>query len=637
MRFHYYTSLAKGLGRLAIAASTFLAVSGYTATQCQNPSPIWADEFNGTAVDTSKWEFQNGDGCSYGICGWGNNELQSYQSANATVANGLLTITAKKQRVGSKAYTSSRIRTLNMPNGGQWKNGRFEARVKVPRGAGMWPAFWMLPANTNVGWPMSGEIDILEATGQANMIAFGTLHYGQAWPNNQWTSGRILKQPDTWSDNFHTYAVEWEPNVIRWYIDDLLYSTKTPADLGNPAYWTFEDFQYYMILNLAIGGNLGGPVDESMLPQTMQVDYVRVYNYGKPNLSGKHLVEPNTSATYSVIDEAGTNSSYSWTSPTGQTSTGKSLTVNWGTLGGPVTARVTNSCGSYNLSLNVHVAPTLSKADVHDDFETNRNLAYTSWTGNLNQASANPSPIGVNTSSLVASYVRSSSSQYDVISGTTSLIPNASAFVSGSKAFYLDVYTDAPVGTEMLVQLESSTATASNFPTGRHSRYIAHTTAQNSWQRVKFLMDDRIDGTTADTAVSKIVLLLAPNTFTGHTYYLDNFSTYAEGTAPAPATSMSVSGVTTGTASAGKGTKYATAAVTVLDNNNNPVANATVTGNFSGTINQTGVSGKTGSDGKITLQTSSAAGGALVVNFCVSALSHASLSHNTANSSGLCP
>lgn len=150
MFFYQYPSLAKGLGRLAIAATGLLAASGYAATQCQNPAPIWADEFNGTAVDTTKWEFQNSDGCSYGICGWGNNELQSYQSANATVANGLLTITAKKQRVGSKAYTSSRIRTLNMPNGGQWKNGRFEARVKVPRGAGMWPAFWIMCVPTSM-------------------------------------------------------------------------------------------------------------------------------------------------------------------------------------------------------------------------------------------------------------------------------------------------------------------------------------------------------------------------------------------------------------------------------------------------------------------------------------------------------
>ena len=502
----------------------------------------------------------------------------------------------------------------------------------------MWPAFWMLPANTNVGWPMSGEIDILEATGQADMFAFGTLHYGEAWPNNQWTSGRILKQPDAWSDDFHVYAVEWEPNVIRWYVDDQLYSTKTPADLGNSSWWTFENYQYYMILNLAVGGNLGGWVDDTKLPQTMQVDYVRIYDYGKPNLSGKHLVEPNTSAIYTVIDEAGTGSSYQWTTPTGQTSTSKSISVNWGTQGGPVNVRVTNSCGSYDLKLNVHVAPEMTSSVVHEDFEANRNLTYKSWTGLFNQATTNPSPNTVNNSSIVGSYTRSSSSQWDTLIASTSQLPNVADFVKGNRAFYMDVYTSAPLGTEILIQLENgSVATASNYPSGRHSKYIAHTSVRNAWHRIKFTMEDRIDGATADTAVNQLVVLLAPNSFTGDTYLVDNLSTYAPGSTTSPATSAQISSVMTGTAAAGKGTKYATATVTVIDNNGNPVANATVTGNFSGSIVQNGVSAITGVDGKAYLQTTSSAGGSLTVNFCVSSLVHASLSHNTAASSGLCP
>lgn len=636
----FNSAMSRTFGQLIIIATSLFSLGSLAATQCQNPTPIWADEFNGSTVDTSKWEFQNGDGCSYGICGWGNNELQSYQSANASVSNGLLTITAKKQRVGSKAYTSARIRTLNMPNGGQWKNGRFEARIKLPKGSGMWPAFWMLPANTSVGWPMSGEIDIMEATGQADMFAFGTLHYGEAWPNNQWTSGRILKQPDAWSDAFHTYAIEWEPNVIRWYVNDVLYSTKTPQDLGNTSSWTFENYQYYLILNLAVGGNLGGWVDDSMLPQTLQVDYVRIYNYGKPNLNGKHIVEPNTSTTYSVIDEAGTGSSYSWTTPTGQTSSSKSITVNWGTTGGPVKVTVTNSCGSYNLELNVHVSPVLSQSVVHEDFQLNRNLTYKSWTGVFNQAATNPAPSTVNNSSVVGSYTRSSTSQWDTLIATSTQIPNAAEFVKGNKAFYMDVYTGAPVGTEILVQLENgSVATASNYPNGRHSKYAAHTTVRNAWHRLKFAMEDRIDGATADTAVNQVVLLLAPNSLTGDTYLIDNFSTYAMGssTPPPSASSMNVSSVVMGTASAGGGKKFGTATVTVVDNHGNPVVNATVTGNFSGTINQTGVSGTTASDGKVTLKTTSSASGSVAVNFCVSSLTHTALSHNTAASTGLCP
>lgn len=514
-------SIALLTSGLALLSSPTLAAS------CQKPVPVWADEFDGTSVDTSKWEVQIGDGCAEGICGWGNAELQSYQAANNTVANGILTITAQKQRIRSNAYTSGRLRTANMPNGGQWTNGRFEASVKLPDGSGMWPAFWMLPTDAAETWPISGEIDIVEATGQADMIAFGTIHYGELSPNNQHSGGSILKQPDAWSAGFHEYAVEWEPNEIRWYLDDILYSVKTPSDMSDSAFWTFENYQYHLILNMAVGGNLGGPVDDSMLPQTMEVDYVRVYDFGQPSLSGEHIVLPNSSATYSVVDEAGTGSSYTWTSPTGETSDGSSLTVNWGTTPGPVSVAVTNTCGTANIAMDVYVAPEISQESIFDDFEANRNITYTSMNGTMTEAVTNPAADATNSSTVVAEYVRDSASQWDAILGDTTLVSDAAPFVTGTKAFYLDVYTSAPVGTEIIVQLENSNvATAANYPSGRHSKYAAYTTSTNTWQRLRFQMADLIDGSTASTDVNQVVLLLDPNNFTGHTYYLDNFDIY---------------------------------------------------------------------------------------------------------------
>lgn len=511
-----------------LLAGTAALAPAVHAQQCPSATPVFADEFKGSTLDSSKWQVQTGDGCSYGICGWGNNELQSYQAANAVVANDLLTITAKKQRVGSKAYTSARLRTLNMPNSGQWKHGRFEARMKTPKGSGMWPAFWMLPANTSVAWPASGEIDIHEATGQKHMFALGTIHFGSSNANHQFLGSQIYKQPDSWADAFHVYSVTWSPYKISWYIDDMLYATKTPSDMANPADWTFENYAYYLILNLAVGGNLGGTVDNGALPQTLQVDYVRVYADTQPSLSGPHIVEPNTSATYTVVDEAGTGSSYSWTTPTGQTSSGKSITVNWGTAGGPVSVAVTNSCGTYSKSLPVTVSPVLAKAVTLDDFESNRLLSYVTVTGQLNQASANPGPDMVNNSAQVARYVRNAASQYDLIAAATNQIPDALPYVRGDKAFYLDVYSDAAVGTPILIQLENgSVATASNYPRGRHSKYIAHTKVRNGWQRLKFLLEDRIDGDTPDNAVNRMVLMLNPNSYTGDTYYLDNYAIYA--------------------------------------------------------------------------------------------------------------
>lgn len=622
--------------RLTLALTgTMFSVSALAA-QCQNPQPVWADEFNGSALDTNKWQIMTGDGCSEGICGWGNNELQSYQAANLTVSNGSLKITAKKQRVQSKAYTSGRIRTANMPAGGEWTNGRFEARIKLPTGSGMWPAFWMLPTDPNVGWPMSGEIDIMEATGQADMFVFGTLHYGQPWPANEWTSGRMLKQPDAWSADFHTYAIEWQPNEIRWYVDDVLYSVKRPEDLSDQSYWTFEQYQYHLILNLAVGGNLGGPVDDSKLPQVMEVDYVRVYDFGQPALQGPHLVEPGTSASYQVIGQ-GSGASYSWSAPTGQTGQGANFSVDWQQTGGPVTVTVTDSCGSHSLAVPVHVAPAMSLATMLDDFDSSRRLSYSTVSGNLNPQASNPAPDAVNPSTLVAQYQRDAGSLYDVIIAQTTDIADAGPYMRGEKAVYLDVYTAAPVGTELLVQFENAnTATASNYPTGRHSKFIAHTTVQNGWQRLKFVLEDRIDGATTDAQVNSLVLLIAPNTNDGNTYYLDNLSLFSAGTTGGPdnATSISVASVSYGTVSAGKGKKKGSATVTVLDNLGQPAAGVTVVGQFTGSWNES-AQGVTDSAGKVVLQTGSALSGTVSVGFCVSSIS-GTLLHDAALSTGLC-
>ena len=501
------------------------------AQSCQSPTPVWADEFDGNALDTTKWDPQTGDGCAEGICGWGNQELQSYKAENATVSNGTLKITAKSERVRGKKYTSARLRTANMSNGGQWTNGRFEARIKIPDGAGMWPAFWMLPTDPDVGWPVSGEIDIMESTGAHPENVFGTIHYGNPYPNNEFSGNNIRVQPGTWADDFHVYALEWTPNGMRWYVDDILYSTKTLGDLSDPAFWTFENYQYHFLLNLAVGGTLGGDVDDSALPQVLEVDYVRVYDFGQPALLGPNIAVPNAPATYSVVSEIGTNSTYSWSAPTGESGNGSDFTVNWGENGGSVNVTVNNSCGTRDLSMDVHVLPAVVQETVLDNFGGTSNLTYTTIDGTLNSPAANPSADSVNPSTSVGEYTRNSASLYDVIAGDTSVITDASLFETGDKAFYLDVYTDAPTGTEILVQLENSNvATPDNYPGGRHSKYVAYTGTQNAWQRLRFTLQERIDGATGDNAVDSVILLIAPGTNTGDTYYLDNFDIYGPDT-----------------------------------------------------------------------------------------------------------
>ena len=225
-------------------------------------SLVWSDEFNGTSVDATKWTFETGGG------GWGNNELEYYQPQNATVSNGNLVITAKKETVSGQSYTSARMNTL-----GKFSQtyGRIEARIKMPLGTGMWPAFWMLGANINtVSWPTCGEIDIMEHI-NANNVIYGTMHWNGGSGHVSYGSTTMTTPAD-----YHVYAIEWDAKQIRWYVDNTLYQTGNI--LGNINNTGAFHLPFFILLNLAVGGDFpGAAVDESILPASMYVDYVRVY------------------------------------------------------------------------------------------------------------------------------------------------------------------------------------------------------------------------------------------------------------------------------------------------------------------------------------------------------------------------
>ena len=233
-------------------------------------------------IDPNIWSFETGDGSAQGIPGWGNNELQVYtdRPENVTVENGYLLITAKKENFQGGAYTSARLTTR-----GKFEQayGRFEARIRLPYGKGYWPAFWLLgvPQNESEIWPAIGEIDIMEYVGDAPTRVFGTIH-GPNYSGGQSISKNYELQNSRFDTKFHVFGVEWSPNQINFYVDGDLYQTLTPKDVeektGGKGKWVFNDREFYIILNMAIGGNLpGSPNSETEFPQTMLVDYVRVY------------------------------------------------------------------------------------------------------------------------------------------------------------------------------------------------------------------------------------------------------------------------------------------------------------------------------------------------------------------------
>lgn len=270
--------------RAAILIVAACAIGGAAAAQT-SPSAasswklIWSDEFNGpngSAADSSKWVTETGGG------GWGNDELEYYTSRleNASVQNGNLIIKVLREKYTgadgvTRDYTSARLKTL-----GKFSQtyGRFEARIKIPRGQGIWPAFWMLGADIDKpGWPHCGEIDIMENIGKEPTIVHGTIHGPGYSSGNGISAPYPLPNDQRFADDFHLFSVEWEPNVIRFYVDDHLYATRTPADLPKGTKWVY-DHPFFLLLNVAVGGGWpGSPVASSVFPQTMLVDYVRAY------------------------------------------------------------------------------------------------------------------------------------------------------------------------------------------------------------------------------------------------------------------------------------------------------------------------------------------------------------------------
>jgi beta-glucanase (GH16 family) len=265
---------------------TLVTSCGGQASQSSNTTPpttsptyqlVWSDDFNGadgSAPDATKWAIQIGGN------GWGNNELEYYtaRSQNVQVKGGNLVITAlKEDYTGSDGvtqhYTSARMQTKGLFS---QQGGRFEASIKIPKGQGIWPAFWMLGSDIDTNpWPTCGEIDIMENIGKEPSINHGSLHGPGYAPGN--VTAAYTASSGALGDGFHLYAVEWDTSQVRFYVDSNLYATFTPSSLPSGSPWEFNK-PFFLLLNVAVGGEWpGSPDNTTQFPQQMLVDYVRVY------------------------------------------------------------------------------------------------------------------------------------------------------------------------------------------------------------------------------------------------------------------------------------------------------------------------------------------------------------------------
>jgi beta-glucanase (GH16 family) len=284
---HFMITSARWLPLLATLAAVVVAPSCGGGAVMEPPLPppssgwtlVWSDEFdgvNGSTPNSSKWTYDLGGG------GWGNQELETYtnRAVNAQIQNGNLVITAQRETfTGSdgvtRDYTSARIKTQALFSQAY---GRFEARIKIPRGQGIWPAFWMLGSDfPTAGWPRCGEIDVMENIGREPGIVHGSLHGpGSSATTSDLTSSFALPAGQNFADDFHVYAVEWEPDTVRFYVDATNYATFTRTQWPQSGQWVF-DHPFFLILNVAVGGVWpGSPDSTTQFPQQMLVDYVRV-------------------------------------------------------------------------------------------------------------------------------------------------------------------------------------------------------------------------------------------------------------------------------------------------------------------------------------------------------------------------
>ena len=276
------------------------------SSNAQNWQLVWEDDFNGSSLDQSKWVHDIGTGSQYGMWGWGNGELQYYQPQNTTLNNGIAKIEVKEEPNGiidswsaTSYFSSSKITTKGLFN---FRYGKVEARIKTIDGQGFWPAFWMLPSNGS--WPCDGEIDIMEQWGNdyltnstSGAAHLGTCPYSSSTHFYETSSSYISS--GSYADDFHTYSVIWKEDTITWYVDEIELFSLNPSSywsIPSQSAWPFNANEWYLMINLAI--TQAGPNSNTVFPNQMEIDYVRVYQENLTNSiniddKNKYIVFPN--------------------------------------------------------------------------------------------------------------------------------------------------------------------------------------------------------------------------------------------------------------------------------------------------------------------------------------------------------
>ena len=483
----------------------------------------WSDEFNGTQLDTNFWEYQIGDGCP-NLCGWGNDERQSYQKGNIAVANGMLNINAKKENIGNSAYSSGRIRSMNKFD---FASGRIDVRARLPIGQAYWAAVWFLPTENYYGsWPLSGEIDLIEGKGQEPKNTYGTIHYGAHSPNNKYTGTSYTLPSGNFTTEFHNFSLIWKNDTIQWLVDNVVYSTKTKKDL--PDFWWPYSRNFHFIVNLAVGGYfLGYPNASTPDTASLQVDYIRVYqNLNDIFISGPEAVL-RADLQKDFYTQKLNGATYNWTVPanakivSGQGT--PNVKVNWGLKSDSIKVTINYQSTTKTISRFVKALPDTCEG-VIDNIETLRTVYWVGGNGTYRAAITNPAKDSVNNTLFCNRYYRNGNVTYDALILNADVIRNAKAFEDGTLILKMKLYTTAPIGTEVNINFENRALSQLDYPSGRRCVLQAKTTKTRAWEELTFKLILKPDNKTPEGSINQLVVLFAPNTNNTDVFYFDEFT-----------------------------------------------------------------------------------------------------------------
>ena len=501
-----------------IYSALFLSALSQCFAQCD--VLVWEDNFDGNQLNTEFWNYDLGNGCP-DLCGWGNNEPQIYTNdeSNVKVEDGFLKLIGQHNPGGNPEYTSGKLTTKDKITS---HSGRFEARIKMPVGQGMWPAFWLLPNDQVYGrWPLSGEIDITEMVGYEPGTTHGTIHYGGSWPFNQYTGESTNSPGGNLNNQFHTYAVEWSETEIKWFFDGQLFSVRNTSNLGSFP-WPFDQ-DYYVILNLALGGNWPGYPDAStVFPQELVVDYVRLYQGPETAFikGDADLLQSGTVESYSIPNWEG--AAVNWTVVGGEIQSGQGsseIQILWNeTDVHELSADVAFGDCNFSIDKEIHVASGCER--LITDFEDVRLAHWASFSGNFNEESV-ISPNEVNSSQNCGRYMRSSTDP-SVLKMSLRGLVDPTELENGNMKIKMSVFTNAPIGSSLVFYLEDQIQT--NFPgsSGRRSGYTAATTTQYEWEEMVFDFFGVVNENISADAINHMAMVPVVSENNNFSFYMDD-------------------------------------------------------------------------------------------------------------------